>query len=67
MVEQARLLQINVSAAARAGVAAAVRAARAQADPDAYQEMPGRRDQFWNEAEAWGPAEDWSDWADATG
>jgi len=51
----------------RAGVAAAVPAARAEADRAAYQRKPEKGDQFWNEAEAWEPADDWSDWADATG
>lgn len=52
--DRARLLNINISAAARDGVAAAVRAALAQADRAAYQRRPERSDSFWNEAEGWG-------------
>ncbi len=53
LAEQARLRGINISAAARAGVAAAVQAARAKADRDAYARHPERTDPFWTEAEAW--------------
>jgi post-segregation antitoxin (ccd killing protein) len=53
LAEQARILGINVSAAARDGVAAAVRAALARADRAAYQRHPERPDSFWSEAEAW--------------
>lgn len=49
----ARRLGINISAAAREGVAAAVRAALAQADRAAYERRPERPDPFWAEAEAW--------------
>lgn len=54
LAEQARRLGVNVSAAAREGVAAAVRAALAQADRRAYQEYPEKVDDFWTEAEGWG-------------
>ena len=54
LAERARHLGINISAAARQGVADAVRAAMAQADRDAYQRNPERPDSFWGEAEAWG-------------
>ena len=53
LAEQARRLGVNVSAAAREGVAAAVRAALAQADRDAYVKRPETVDAFWAEAEAW--------------
>jgi len=53
LAERARQLGINVSAAARDGVAAAVRAGLAQADRAAYERQPERRDSFWTEAEAW--------------
>ncbi len=56
LAEQARRLDVNVSAAAREGVAAAVRAAQAAADRAAYERHPERPDPFWNEAEAWGEA-----------
>lgn len=54
LAEQARRLGINISAAAREGVAAAVRAALAGADRAAYERNPERADPFWSEAEAWG-------------
>ncbi len=54
LAERARQLGINISAAARQGVADAVRAALARADCEAYQRQPERLDSFWAEAEAWG-------------
>lgn len=51
--ERARRLKVNVSAAARQGVEAAVRAALAEADRDAYRRRPERPDPFWSEAETW--------------
>lgn len=54
LAERARQLGINVSAAARQGVADAVRAALERADREAYLERPERPDTFWAEAEAWG-------------
>lgn len=54
LAEQAHLLGVNVSAAARNGVAAAVRAALVDADRAAYQRHPEKVDQFWSDAEAWG-------------
>jgi post-segregation antitoxin (ccd killing protein) len=54
LAERARQLKINVSAAARDGVAAAVRAALAQSDRAAYERHPEQPDESWNEAEAWG-------------
>ena len=54
LAERARKLDINISAAARDGVAAAVRAALAQADRAAYQRIPERADPLWQDAEAWG-------------
>jgi post-segregation antitoxin (ccd killing protein) len=53
LAERARRLRINVSAAAREGVEAAVRAAMARADRDAYRRHPERPDPFWSEVEAW--------------
>ena len=53
LAERARELGINVSAAARDGVAAAVRAALAHADRAAYERKPERPDPFWTGAEAW--------------
>ena len=53
LAERARELGINISAAARNGVAAAVAEALAQADRAAYQRHPERADPFWTEVEAW--------------
>jgi post-segregation antitoxin (ccd killing protein) len=53
LADRARRLKVNVSAAAREGVEAAVRAALAQADRDAYRRRPERPDRFWSEVEAW--------------
>jgi post-segregation antitoxin (ccd killing protein) len=53
LAERARQLGINISAAARDGVAAAVRAALAQADREAYERQPERPDSFWTEVEVW--------------
>ena len=54
LAEQARRLGVNVSAAARDGVAAAVRAAQVEQDRAAYLAKPERIDEFWTGAEAWG-------------
>jgi post-segregation antitoxin (ccd killing protein) len=54
LAERARQLGVNISAAAREGVAAAVRAALARSDRAAYQRHPERPDSFWAEAESWG-------------
>lgn len=54
LAAQARRLGVNVSAAAREGVAAAIRSALAQADRDAYRRSPEKVDDFWAVAEAWG-------------
>ena len=53
LAERARRLNINISAAARRGVAEAVREALAEADRVAYQRMPEEPDSFWESAEAW--------------
>jgi len=54
LAARARLLGINISAAARQGVADAVRATLALSDREAYQRHPERADRFWTDAEAWG-------------
>ena len=54
LAERARQLGINISAAARQGVADAVRAALARSDREAYQRHPERPDSSWTNAEAWG-------------
>jgi post-segregation antitoxin (ccd killing protein) len=53
LADRARRLGVNISAAAREGVTAAVRAALARSDRDAYRRRPERPDPFWIEAEAW--------------
>ena len=50
---QARRPGIDISAAARAGVREAVRAALVRADRDAYRRHPEQRDPFWEEAADW--------------
>ena len=53
LANQARQLDVNISLAARQGVANAVREALANADRAAYQRKPEKADTFWAEAEAW--------------
>lgn len=53
LAERARRLGINISAAARQGVADAVREALARSDREAYRRHPERADPFWEDAEAW--------------
>jgi len=54
LADRARQLGVNVSAAARQGVADAVRAALARSDREAYLRHPERADPDWSEADAWG-------------
>jgi post-segregation antitoxin (ccd killing protein) len=54
LAEQARHLGVNISAAARDGVAAAVRAALERADRLAYQRQPETVEEVWGELETWG-------------
>lgn len=56
LAEQARRLNVNVSAAARDGVAASVRKALAEADRQAYLRCPEQPDDFWEQAQAWSDA-----------
>lgn len=53
LAERARELGVNISAAAREGVAAAVRAALVVSDRAAYEGHPEAVDPFWAGAEAW--------------
>jgi post-segregation antitoxin (ccd killing protein) len=53
LAQRAKELGVNVSAAAREGVATAVRAALARSDREAYRRHPERPDPFWSEAETW--------------
>lgn len=54
LADRARQLGINISAAARQGIADAVRVALERSDREAYQRRPERPDGFWRDAEAWG-------------
>ena len=54
LAERARQLGVNISAAARQGVADAVRVALTRSDREAYRRHPERPESFWTEAEAWG-------------
>ena len=45
---------VNISAAAREGVAAAMKRAMDQVDRAAYQRFPEQHDSFWDDAQAWG-------------
>lgn len=56
LAEQARRLGIDISAAARAGVRAAIRSTLTKLDRAAYERLPEEPDTFWNEAEVWGLA-----------
>ena len=53
LADRARRLNVNISAAARDGVANAVHAALAAIDRAAYLNRPERIDTFWVDAEAW--------------
>lgn len=53
LAQRARELGINISAAARDGVSAAVRAAMVASDRAAYTQSPERSDPFWSGSEAW--------------
>lgn len=54
LADRARKLNVNISEAARDGVAAAVRRALAQSDRAAYERRPELPEDDWSEAEAWG-------------
>ena len=64
LAEKARKFEINMSAAAREGVEAAVRRAMGESDREAYLRYPEEPDDFWDEAEAWG---DWDGTEAGTG
>lgn len=53
LLERARQLNVNVSAAAREGVVAAVKRAMGEADRAAYLRFPEQPDGFWDDVEAW--------------
>jgi len=54
LVERARALGVNLSAAAREGVASAVRRALAESDRRAYERQPEAADGAWADVEVWG-------------
>jgi len=54
LLARAHKVNINISAAARKGVATAVLAALAESDREAYRRVPERPDPFWDDAQAWG-------------
>ena len=53
LAEHAGDLGTDVSAAARAGVRAAIRGAMVEADRAGYERLPEELDAFWDEAQAW--------------
>ena len=53
LTAQARQFGVNVSLAAREGISAAVRRARAESDRQAYIRDPEGTDEDWADAEAW--------------
>ncbi len=53
LAERAHLLGVNISAAARHGVADAVGVALKQSDREAYLRNPESADTFWTESEEW--------------
>ena len=54
LAETARRLDVNISAAAREGVVAAVKRAMGEADRAAYERFPEQPDSFWDDAQVWG-------------
>ena len=54
LAERARQLDINISEAAREGVAAAVRTALTESDRSAYERNPEQPDPFWDATQTWG-------------
>ena len=54
LAERARRLDVNISAAAREGVATAVKRAMGEADRAAYERFPEQPDSFWDDAQVWG-------------
>lgn len=54
LVAQAHRLSVNISAAAREGVTAAVKRALGESDRAAYERLPEEPDDCWDDAEAWG-------------
>ena len=57
LTKMARRFHVDVSAAARDGVVAALRRAMDRAEGAAYRRVPQQPDRFWDDAEAWGADE----------
>ena len=53
LAERARRFDVDIAAAAREGVAAAVRRAMAEQDRAAYGRSPEEFDTFWDDAQVW--------------
>jgi post-segregation antitoxin (ccd killing protein) len=58
-LEACKSLGVNVSAAARAGIRAALKAADAEADRKAYVEHPEHADDPIVETQAWADDDEW--------
>ncbi len=54
LLERAKALGVNVSAAARDGLAEAIRLAMVKNDIDAYKRNPELIDPVWGDLETWG-------------
>ena len=58
-LEACKTLGVNVSAAARAGIRAALKAADAEADRRAYAKQPEQTDEPLVEAQTWVDDDEW--------
>ena len=66
--EAAEALGISVSQMIREALRRYINSVGAERDAEIYEVSPLRPDELsFIGAESWGPAEDWSDWADASG
>ena len=66
--DEADALGVSVSHLIREALRRHLNAVAAERDAEIYARSPLRPDELsFIEAESWGPAEDWSDWADASG
>ena len=66
--EEADALGVSVSHLIREALRRYLNSVAAERDAEIYARSPLRPDEMpFLAAESWGPAEDWSDWADASG
>ena len=66
--EEADALGVSVSHMIREALRRYLNTIGAERDAEIYERSPLRPDELsFIAAESWGPAEDWSDWADAPG